>query len=158
LDHLVFELARKDAGIEQRGTQFPIMDAKNDFDGRGTRGWLKGINASHIAALERYQPYAGCNWTARLRDFTNADKHRHFVVTGGESAIHIHSSLDTDLSRIIEPSFKRKAIHPVTGGEVDMKVYISGTVTFDDGSPILETIQEIKRGVRDCLVAFNSEF
>jgi hypothetical protein len=35
LDYLIFELAKLDSGVEQRGTQFPIMDAKQDFDGRG---------------------------------------------------------------------------------------------------------------------------
>jgi hypothetical protein len=158
LDYLIFELAKLDSGAEQRGTQFPVVDTKNDFEGRRTTAFLKGVNASHIAAVEALQPYMGCNWTARLRDFSNADKHRHFVVTGGETRITVHSSLDTDLSKIQGVTFQRSAPHPLTGDEVQMKVHIAGTVTFDDGSPILETLQELKNNVARTLGDFKPDF
>jgi hypothetical protein len=158
LDYLIFELARVDSGMPQRGTQFPIMDAKEDFDGRGKGSFLKGVNETHIAAIERLQPYTGCDWTRRLRDFSNEDKHRQFVVAGGETTIHVWSGLSTDLSRIRGMTFDRKAQHPLTGAEVDVKVHVAGSVAFDDGSPILETLQEIKRSVANCLADFKSEF
>jgi hypothetical protein len=31
LDYLIFELAKLDSGVEQGGTQFPIMDSPKDF-------------------------------------------------------------------------------------------------------------------------------
>jgi hypothetical protein len=158
LDYLIFELAKLDSGVEQRGTQFPIMDAKEAFDRRGTRDFLKGVNASHIAAIERLQPYMRCDWTARLRDFSNEDKHRQFVVAGGSTRITIHSALDTDLSTIRGMTFDRRAPHPLTNAEVPVKVHVSGTVAFDDESPILETLQEIKRNVFECLKVFEPEF
>lgn len=158
LDYLIFELAKLDSGIEQGGTQFPIMDAKKDFDGRGKSSFLKGVNASHVAAIERLQPYMGCDWTRQLRDFSNEDKHRQFVVAGGGTMIHVWSGLSTDLSKIRGMTFDRKAHHPLTGAEVDVKVHVAGTVTFDDGSPILETLQEIKRNVARSLNAFKAEF
>src|ERR1700731_4138428 len=51
LDYLVFELAKLDSGAPQEGTQFPIVDAKKDFEA-GVGRWLKGISASHVAAIE----------------------------------------------------------------------------------------------------------
>ena len=158
LDYLVFELAKLDSGVEQSGTQFPIMDAKKDFDGRSKGAFLKGVNASHIAAIERLQPYMGCNWTAQLRDFSNADKHRHFVISGGSTTITVHSALNTDLSRIRGMTFDRSAPHPLTGAKVDVKLHVAGTVTFDGGAPILETLQELKRNVAGSLNAFKPDF
>lgn len=141
----------------QSGTQFPIMDAKQDFDGRGKSSFLEGVNAGHVAAIERLQPYAGCHWTKAFRDFSNEDKHRQFVVAGGESRMTVWSALDTDLSKIGGMTFDRTAIHPATGAQVGVKVHVAGAVTFDDGSPILETRQEFKRNIADCLADFQAE-
>jgi hypothetical protein len=157
LDYLIFELAKLDSGSVQSGTQFPIMDAKNDFNRRRTT-FLKGVNASHTATIEGLQPYMGCNWTSRLRDFSNEDKHRQFVVGGGQTQITVWSALDTDLSKIRGMTFDRTAVHPATGANVPVKVHVAGTVTFDDGSPILETLQKLKRDVADCLAGFKPEF
>jgi hypothetical protein len=157
LDYLVFELAKIYSGTEQSGTQFPIMDAKQDFDGRGKTTFLNGVNPTHIACIERLQPYNGCNWTRRLRDYSNADKHRHFVPSRGSSRITVHSSLErNDLDQI--HGFKRKAPHPLTGRGVDVKVHIAGDITFADGTPVTEAIKEIETGVADCLADFKPEF
>ena len=134
------------------------MDAKKDFDGRGKSVFLKGINASHIAAIEALQPYTGCNWTGRLRDFSNEDKHRQFVVAGGETRITVWAATNTDLSKIRGMTFDRTAIHPLNGAKVPVKVHVAGSVAFDDGSPILETLQELKRNVASCLADFKLEF
>jgi len=157
LDYLVFELAILDSGSPQDGTQFPIMDAPKDFAGRGKTAYLKGINAAHVACIERLQPYNGCNWTRRLRDCSNADKHRHFVPSGGNSRVTVHSSLErSDLARI--HGFERKTPHPVTGRDVNMKVHIAGEVAFADGTLIGETIEEIKTRVANTIRYFKPEF
>ena len=157
LDYLIFELAKLDSGIEQSGTQFPIMDAPQDFAGRGTTFFLKGVNATHVACIERLQPYNGCNWTRRLRDSSNADKHRHFIPSVGNSRITVHSGVERDdLDRI--QGFERKAMHPLTGSEVNVKVYIAGEVTFDDGEPIIDTIEVIKAQVAQTLADFKPDF
>ena len=157
LDYLIFELAKFDSGIEQSGTQFPIMDAKQDFDGRGKAAFLKGVNPTHIACIERLQPYNGCDWTRRLRDCSNADKHRHFIASAGDSRVTVHSSLERDdLVRI--RGFERKAPHPLTGRGVDVKVHIAGQITFPDGAPVRDTIEEIKTEVANTLVAFKPDF
>jgi hypothetical protein len=158
LDYLVFELAKLDSGVEQSGTQFPIMDAPENFNGRGKIAFLKGINASHVAAIEALQPYRGCTWTGRLRDFSNEDKHRQFIVSGGHANVHVWSSLNTDLSKIGGLTFDRTAPHPLTGAEVKVKVHIAGSVAFDNGAAIIETVRELKNEVARCLVSFKLDF
>jgi hypothetical protein len=44
------------------------------------------------------------------------------------------------------------------GMRVDVKIHVAGTVAFDDGSPILETLQELKHNVRNTLIRFQPEF
>jgi len=158
LDYLIFELANLDSGAPQDGTQFPITDAKKKFDGYGRTTHLKGVNDTHVAAIEDLQPYNGCQWTKQLQGISNPDKHRHFAVSGGQTRITVHSGLASDLTLIRGMAFTRHASHPLTSVKVDVKVHIAGSVMFDDGSPILETLQEIKCGVAGCLSYFRPEF
>ena len=105
---------------------------------------------------EGLQPYNGCKWTGRLRDLSNMDKHRHIVAGGGNSRVTVHSGLEKDLTRIC--GFKRKASHPVTGEDVDVKVHIAGEITFADGSLVTDTLNELKTQVATTLRDFGSEF
>jgi hypothetical protein len=157
LDYLVFELAKLDSGVEQDGTQFPIVDSKKGFEGRVKGPWLRGISAAHLAEIERLQPYNGCNWTKRLRDCSNPDKHRHLVSAGGNAAIHVHSSLEKDLARCL--GHEREIPHPVAGQPpVKMKVYPTGDITFDDGASVSKTVEELKTQIANTLTVFKPEF
>jgi hypothetical protein len=156
LDYLIFELAQLDSGVVQDGTQFPIIDTKKGFQERVGR-WLKGVNNGHIAAIEQLQPYNGCSWTKRLRECSNADKHRHFVQVGGTTTINVHSSFEKDLARCW--GHDRQIPHPVTGQPpVKMKVYPSGSVTFPDGAIVPETVEEIKAQVANTIIKFKPDF
>jgi len=86
LDYIVYELAIKDSGSPQDGTQFLIENVKSDpadprrgFDARSKR-CLKGLSTTHIAMIEDLQPYRGVQWSETLRDISNPDKHRHLSV------------------------------------------------------------------------------
>jgi hypothetical protein len=155
LDYLIFHLAQIDSGATQDGTQFPIVDSPKNFV-RWTKSWLKGVNSAHIAAIERLQPYNGCNWSERLRELSNPDKHRELVTHLGESRVNIWVGWETDLAKIKGASM-RTATHP-TRGIVEVKVHVAINVTFSDGSPIIESIQEIIRGVAQTLADFKPEF
>jgi hypothetical protein len=155
LDYLVFELAILDSSAEQSGTQFPIIDTKEDFVRDAERRWLKGISPSHVAAIERLQPYNGCNWTRLLRECSNPDKHRHFMRSGGNVAAQGYSSLERDLSRIC--GYPRTAPHAVYG-TVDVKVHMTGNITFPDGTPVIGTFEEIEREVANTLAYFKPDF
>jgi hypothetical protein len=118
---------------------------------------LKGVDAAHVAAIERLQPYNGCHWTARLRDLSNMDKHRHIVPGGGIMKGTVYSGLSTDLSRI-HGAFDRKARHPITGEDVNVKVHVASELLFTDGTPVIQTLQEIQTGVADMLRQYEPEF
>ncbi len=154
LDYLVFHLAELDSRIQQEGTQFPIVDTRKLFQDR-IATWMKGINSSHVAVLERLQPYNGCNWSKRLRDLSNPDKHRELVRHIGESRITVHLEEGKNLSGI--HGVVRQATHP-TRGVVDVKVHVALGVAFSDGSPVVQTIEEIQAGVAHTLADFNPSF
>jgi len=156
LDYLVFELAKLDSGAEQKGTQFPIEDKPESFRGNAPR-MLVGLNPTHIAQIERYQPYNnGCNWIARLRDLSNPDKHRHLIPGKGVAGITVHSSLErNDLDRI--QGFERYAPHP-TLGNVKVKVHNAISITLDDGTPVVYMLEEIQSQVAKTLREFDPDF
>lgn len=109
LDYLVYELAKEDSGTEQEGTQFPITSAPNGFVSVADR-YLRGVSAEHRAAIEKLQPYNGVEWTALLRDISNADKHRRLTVvvredfvTGMSSESGRRTTLPTGQTLEIDP-------------------------------------------------------
>lgn len=98
LDYLVYELAFKDSGSAQHGTQFPIEECKigiaptsNNkigFDIVAPR-YLRGLSPKHVAAIEAMQPYNGQGWAQDLKDISNPDKHRKLIVVNKEEFISV---------------------------------------------------------------------
>jgi hypothetical protein len=157
LDCLVFELAKLDSGLEQDDTQFPIKDTPERFTSDKKRYKIDLLSTAHVALIEAAQPYMGCDWSKRLRDYSNLDKHRRFVTTLGVADYHVHSSLEKDINRFV--GYERQVPNPISGEPpVKVKVQISGQVTFSDGAPVIETIKEIKTGVSDTLRSFEPDF
>lgn len=163
LDYLVYELAFSDSGCVQDGTQFPIDDTPKKFAGNiPTR--LKGLSAAHVAAIERLQPYNGCNWPKVLRTLSNPDKHRELTPRGGSFVIEV-------VPDGFEPSFpppmrtKRRAKRP-DGIDVEVELIASIQVTIPvaefESVPIgdfaEETLEKLLSEVRDLLERFKPEF
>jgi hypothetical protein len=156
LDYLVSELALLDSGQIQKGSQFPIENRRKDFEGNGQRR-LAGLNARHIAAIEVLQPYNGCDWTRTLRDISNPDKHRSLVLTQGEFRLSVYP--DADRLRFLPiPGTIARALHPTTGKEVDVKLDLALSITFEDGTPVIETLEEIQSQVAAQLAKLKPEF
>ena len=163
LDYLVYELAFLDAGAIQNGTQFPIDDSPRRFsDSIPTR--LKGLNAAHVAAIERLQSYNGCNWPTVLRTLSNPDKHRQLTPRGGSFLIEV-------VPEGFEPSFpapmnaKRRARRPdgvevevqlIAAIEVTIPVAETSQVTIGDFAE--ETLERLISEVRGLLETFRPEF
>ena len=142
LDYLVYELARHDAERIIDGTQFPIERREEGFKGRRTT-WLKGINDEHVTAIERLQPYKGCDWSSLLRDLSNPDKHRH--LTAVENPV------------VISPSpGSTEAI--IAGQTVDVKDDVSVSIVLGDGTPVVEALQQLQSEITQVLDAFKPEF
>jgi hypothetical protein len=164
LDYLVFQIARRDSGTDQTGTQFPICDIKGRFDGVADR-FLIGINAAHRAAIERLQPYSGCDWTPILRDISNPDKHCRLADRTHGFIIHMSTHGFDSFMKMgsLAPVFssKRRAMHPTHGREMDVYLSTEIPVIVDVGEgprPVAKQVQELKTRVADTLMAFRSVF
>lgn len=120
LDYLVFEVAGEDSGEPQSGTQFIIADTPADF-ARQVKRRLRGMSPENRSIIESYQPYCGYPWLAQLRDLSNPGKHQHLHVVGETGAVL------------------------VAGPNL---LFTMTFVAFDDGSPVLEVLDEIRSAVQ----------
>ena len=129
LDYLVYEVALHDSGDVQRGTQFVISDSADDFN-RQTNRRLKGLSRNSIHIVEQYQPYRfpPLRW---LRELSNTSKHQHLHIVGAARGI------------LVGPPGFSAAI---------------GYVAFADGSPVLETLDELRFAVQSIVDRFNDAF
>ena len=56
------------------------------------------------------------------------------------------------------PGRVSSAKHPISGKEVQVKINIAVQILLDDGTPVVETLKEIKAAVAQTLDTFQSEF
>ncbi|MDO8615920.1 MAG: hypothetical protein Q7T33_09345 [Dehalococcoidia bacterium] len=144
LDYLVYELTCFDAKGNVGRTQFPVADCEEEFKKLLKRYNLRGnLSGEHIAAIERLQPYKGCQWTKWLTTYSNPDKHETL----------------TTVSRpvMVTPSpGSTEAI--LAGKEVEMEREISIGITFSDGTPVIEHLEQLISQVAKTLRDFESEF
>lgn len=91
-DHLVYNVAWLDSGLEQKRTQFPVFNNVSDFRSNELR-MLSGVNATHRGWIEEVQPFNGVDWTAALAYLSNNDKHNYLleVVPTLRYRIDLHS-------------------------------------------------------------------
>ena len=141
LDYLIYELACFDAKRIVEKTQFVIVDCEKDF--RRNLWHLNGLSVEHIAMFEWLQPYKGCHWTGFLRDLSNPDKHQHFSTVKHPVTIRIDDA-------------NTKAI--LAGKHVDVNSYASFDISFVDGPPVIEGIEQLCFMVAQTLDAFKPEF
>ncbi len=158
LDYLIFEMALLDSGAEQKGTQFPIEHTPAGFDSR-RNSFLKGLSVKHIAGIEVLQPYKGTTWTRLLASLSNPDKHRHLTpfVNLTESVIKISAHAPGELKAVSGHVYRTKNS---AGDVLDMHVEtdFALSVTFSDGTPVIETLKQLVLDVTQTLHLFDSEF
>jgi hypothetical protein len=158
LDYMIDELATLDSGLVVEGTQFPIEDKRKGFKWRIKGGWLNGLNETHIAAIETLQPYRGCKWTAVLRDLSNPDKHRALVPTNADHELTIHVVDGDHLDDFTDMPGAIRSTVTADGSEVYVKAVLTTSIQFPDGTPVIETLEEIKSQVARVLQAFKPDF
>ena len=98
-----------------------------------------------------------CKWTASLRDFSNPDKHRHIVPHQGEITVALFPDA-TRLRFLNLPGRVTRAKHPVSGTEVDVNIAVNVEILFGDGSPVIQTLNEIQASIASTLEAFKPDF
>ena len=144
LDYLVYELACFDAKRIVDRTQFPVADSEERFKELLARYNLRDtLTPEHIAAIERLQPCRGCNWIARLSDLSNPDKHRHLTAV---------------ISPIVVALSPGSTEAILAGKHVDMQSDIIIKITFPDGTPVVESLEQFESQVSQLLRDFHPEF
>lgn len=174
LDYLIYELAILDSCQVQKGTQFPIEDTEQGWrrrwkgviinrKGKPIRGgcYLPGLALRHKASIRFLQPCYGCNWTRRLRIISNPDKHRTLTVVGGTQTT-VRRSAGTGPT-ILDPSRQGQTVllHVSTRRDrrpMNMDTEIAFDIAFDDGTHVIETLQELQTQVADVIDVFEPEF
>jgi hypothetical protein len=147
LDYIVFALARRDTGIEQKGTQFPINESPEEF-ARNRSGCLKHLTVEHVAMIESYQPYQGFRLRPliTLHGLSNRDKHREFA----------HMSF----TRVIRHDPILDAKPPVIGiSQGQMNVGHTYEILLHEGTPeaitLMEALKQILSKVREIVNYFD---
>lgn len=143
LDYLVYEVARFDAHHIVDNTQFPVADKEENFEQLLRRYNLRGnLTPEHIAALKRLQPFEGCEWTRWLTDHSNPDKHRFLTVVKSPVVIKI------------DPSVTEAKL---AGEHVDAENYTSVQITFSDGAPVIESLEQLLLKTIETLDSFKPQ-
>jgi len=162
LDYLVFELAINDSGSVQDQTQFPMESSPGGFavkrDPMRRECQLRGLSCTHIADIEKLQPYNGCEWTRTLRLISNPDKHRKLTATPSHALSFLH------LSRFNPEVFGASPLGPVRRGQgaLGEDIYVQFPLHYSiglaDGTPIIPVLHTLKLHVGQALDAFKSDF
>ncbi len=142
LDYLVFELALLDSGKVQKGMQFLIENCEQNWNSR-ERSKLKGLSIKHKGVIHSLQPHRGCEWTKVLASISNPDKHRFLTPINATTTLHIGT---------------QETGEDAPQRAVDVDVPVTHQIAFDDGVPLIETLEILKLKVADVLDMFRSDF
>lgn len=120
LDYLIVALSLLDNRKRPSFAQFPFETDPKMFPCR-EKTWLKHINCTHRAMIERLQPYNRVHWTTILRNISNMDKHNELI------RIRAQIRIDTAPLREGESwgAYVRRAPTTLWGKEMDVYYQIS---------------------------------
>jgi hypothetical protein len=156
LDYIVYELARHDSGQIQEDTQFVIQDKACVF-AKQVKRRLKGLSPGHVAAIEQLQPYNGVEWTKTIREISNPDKHRQLWALDRDFFADIVAIRDDHGTLMPECDLILSAVGDA-GFDVKVKFGHTITVKFEDGLPVVETLQALQAQVASAVESFKPEF
>lgn len=130
--------------------------------------YLKGLNLAHVTAIEELQPYKAGKWIGDLITLSNPDKHRDFVVLdrGLELSATTKWGEVGCFDRLInsglipESAIARAYTDGGSCKPIDVRVHVdfSHFVTFENGSRVLDTLDEFILKTEEVLEAFKPEF
>jgi hypothetical protein len=129
LDYIIFALACRDTGSQQKLTQFPIDSTPEHFARDRTR-FLKHLSAEHVAMVERFQPYRGFQSLLLLNTLSNIDKHRECV----------HITFLGLVSETIVPITEAEGVFP---GQMKVERHQSFQVLLDNGASVEEALADV---------------
>lgn len=104
---------------------------------------MKHLSPAHREAIRAYQPFAGCTWTADLRELSNQDKHRLIVDVAKEISGRVGTVRPDpdDSSRVV----------------IDVAPDMPQLV-MDDGRPVVPLLGGLIREVSRTILVFQGDF
>jgi len=115
-----------------------------DLFARQRTSYLKGVSDEHRAIIESLQPYRGCDWTKLLQRLSNRDKHVALVRLN-----HQIVSFTTEHEADEPPAEDTEEVYRYRYRECE--------ITFRDGTPIIETLQNLQTQVANFLEQLNAQ-
>lgn len=131
---------QENAGCVSYGVQFPLESSPDGFRKKRST-YLRGIPDEHLAFFERFQPYKAGKPFDLLRDLSNAYRHRELI------------RVEKQFQRTEIPTPPAHTYQTPTGNMMKMK-YFAVAISLPDGTPIVQTLEEIERRVRQAIVEF----
>jgi hypothetical protein len=147
LDYFMYELVYLDCRKRKSNTNFPIKNAKEEWNkfvspGGETGLWFNSLTSEHQTAIKDLQPCFGCAWVGELSGLSNPDKHRRLTFIKADTAPNVGDSTKT--TNLSLPMM--------------MTLHFTGEITFEDGAPVVETLKLFHEQVSDVIETFNSGF
>jgi len=123
---------------------------------------LKGLNKTHVTAIEELQPYKTGKWIGELVALSNPDKHRDFTPLA--RSLNIKASTVHGPLGCFDGQFSEDVIHRAYGtpehSPIDVRVDVDNAhfITFEDGRQVLDLLEEFILKTEEILNAFLTEF
>jgi hypothetical protein len=90
------------------------------------------------------------DWTRTLRELSNYDKHQTLIKVSASGKFTVKVIQIGDATT--------KPIYAVADRGMNMKSTISGPITFTNGSPVVDTLEELQTQVANLLKEFDPFF
>jgi hypothetical protein len=143
----------------ERKSQFPLDDDCKNFEarktgrlpnGKGFPAYLRGVPKREFDLIEAVQPCKGIDWSRRLRELSNRDKHRDFVVINATSG-------QPFTRKEIAALYPSPDLYPgdnvfPSAGQVEMHVEAPIDIAFADGIAVTKALDELKTKVGKLLL------
>ncbi|MCA1707668.1 MAG: hypothetical protein LC808_32110 [Actinobacteria bacterium] len=151
LDYCAYHVVWLDGGKPRDDTKFPLVEDSSRW-GKEKRNGLPGITPEHAKWIREIQPFAGVEWTRKLAELSNRDKHRMAVEVNPVYRCRVdRSKLYSD--PLDDPDFWGFAVD-----EAHLELTIAPAMSQNPGEavglPLEPTLVEIVRGVTDLVNRF----
>jgi hypothetical protein len=140
LNYLTCAVAEQDSGVWSNTNQFPLESSVKGFEGNRSR-FLQRVSDEHVRFFERFQPYNIGRPFERLRDFSNAYRHRELIRVEKQFQ-------NTELPKPPPQTYRLPAGH-----EVRMNYFVTA-ISLADGNRVVQALEEIEGGVRQAVIGF----
>lgn len=141
LNYLTCAVAEQDSRTPAANSvQFPLESSPDSFFDNRNR-FLRGVADEHLAFFERFQPYNAGEPFKLLRDLSNAYRHRELI--------RVQQKIEwIEASPPPPQTYRLPADH-----EVRMD-HFSVAISLAEGTPVVQTLEEIQRRVREAVKEF----